>query len=488
VRFPADFLIWGENDFVNDLLKLRIGYPLYTAQQNNESQVYMPGAQLLTYLLAAVLRGLTSLPLLRAIQVGYCAVAAGIGLLCVLKLLEIDASLTRLRAPRLWGALLLPTLFLMATNGLTNPFVDKLHNDSLAQLISLVAFWLLLLYAGSRDRRVLGIMAMLPAAGFLVKQNLAIWAVFYGAYLALFDRPRSLRRLALFALVASGSLGLMLAGTYRLWGKDLIYWVFVVLAKRQVVLLRSLQHILDAWAYLAVGLAGGCLLLRGKTYHRLLGLWLIWLSLFAVEAYTSGIAWTLSHLGPGSLLAGVWFLAGVTKLGISVQPVATDGRSFDFWLRACIIVSLAALAFFGLGLVNIPVSPLPDDAYRYVADIEREFQGQPAEDVLLDVGSWLYSRTGVIMKDRATAIGDRGYEGIGDFSAFLQRLQDRRYAKILVRHLHSPDFWYDHYSWPASSGIRQTLLDSYREVRTIKAVESLTENYLFGEISVLVPK
>ena len=52
VEFPADILIWSEGDFVNDIVKFRIGYPLYTAQQNNDSFHYPPGAELLTYALA----------------------------------------------------------------------------------------------------------------------------------------------------------------------------------------------------------------------------------------------------------------------------------------------------------------------------------------------------------------------------------------------------------------------------------------------------
>src|SRR5207302_5459072 len=37
ISFPADFLVWSEGDFVNDLIKLRVGYPLYSAQANNDS-------------------------------------------------------------------------------------------------------------------------------------------------------------------------------------------------------------------------------------------------------------------------------------------------------------------------------------------------------------------------------------------------------------------------------------------------------------------
>ena len=95
------------------------------------------------------------------------------------------------------------------------------------------------------------------------------------------------------------------------------------------------------------------------------------------------------------------------------------------------------------------------------------------------------------MKDRAASFGDRGYGGVGDFSGMIRRLGERRYAKILVRNYHSPDFWYDHYSWPTPSGVRQALAANYHEVGTIPAVRegdpTKRPRYLFSEISILVP-
>ena len=52
ITFPADFLIWSESDYVNDILKFHIGYPIFTAQVNNESFTYVPGSQLVTYFFA----------------------------------------------------------------------------------------------------------------------------------------------------------------------------------------------------------------------------------------------------------------------------------------------------------------------------------------------------------------------------------------------------------------------------------------------------
>ncbi len=138
------------------------------------------------------------------------------------------------------------------------------------------------------------------------------------------------------------------------------------------------------------------------------------------------------------------------------------------------------------------MNSLSDDAYRYVREVENEFVGQSAKNILLDAGTWIYLKEGIVMKDRVPTFGDRGYAAIGDFSGFIQRLKRKQYAKILVRNLNSPDFIYDHWIWPKSSGIRQAMLENYHEVRKIKPVQQAKHNerpyYFFDEISVLVPR
>lgn len=490
VLFPADILIWSESDFVNDILKFRLGYPMYTAQVNNESSVYTPGAKMLTYLFAWLSGKPTSIPLYRMIQVGYTLLAAIAAVFCCRRLVEMSLPARRFRHRGLWGAVWLPIFFLMATNSLMNPFVHNLHNDALAQLLSVAAYWLLMVYVSTRHKHVLGLMAIVPAAGFFVKQGLAIWALLYTIYLAFFDRPRSTMRFVGFALMAFGGIGAVVAGCYLLWGGHFIYWV-ALLGSNPVSPLRSFQHILDGWTYFAIGLLGGLILLRGKSLTPLSGAWLVWLFLFLTEAYTSGIAWMRNHMGPGSLIAGIWFVAALVRLWPSALPAMTARFRPQIWLRASIAMGVLGLLFSGLGMVRIPVKPLSDDTHRYVREIEREFEGQPAADILLDVGTWIYLKDGVIMKDRASSIGDRGYNATGDFSGMIQRLEQRRYSRILVRNPHSPDFWYDHYLWPKSSGIRQTLLENYHEAGRITAVSGREHlwgtRYLFSDISILAP-
>jgi hypothetical protein len=202
----------------------------------------------------------------------------------------------------------------------------------------------------------------------------------------------------------------------------------------------------------------------------------------------------LNHMGPGSLLAGIWFLAGLASVWNSIAESTASGQT-QAWIRTGVVTAVVVLLFNGMGLVRIPLRSIPDDAYRYVAEIERAFAGQPADRVLLDAGTWVYRPDRVIMRDRCPSIGERGFTETGDFSAFRARLAGKHYSKILVRGFHAPDFVYDYYLWPKSSGIRRELAENYRETGRIRAAETpahlknwAEDPYYFGEITILEPK
>ena len=493
IVFPADFLIWSESDFVNDILKFRQNYPFFTPQINNESFTYVPGTQLFTYFLAWISGHPTSIPVYRGIQVFYTFLAVVMAFLCCRRLIAVDSASEREigESPWWWSIVTLTGLFLIATNSLTNPFTHLLHNDALAQFINVAAYWLLLKYEATKDKRILLLMALVPAAGFWVKQSLVIWVILYAGYLTIFDRPRSFKRA--FSFVSGASVGILasfLLG-YALWNNDFFYWAFTVLGKHGVSPLRSFEHLLNIWVYLVIGLIGGSVLLNGEGFRRIFGHWLIWLLLISIETYTSGVAWMLNHIGPGCLIAGIWFLAALPGIWAKITDSSIKTAAPIDWLRISVCAAVLCLLFSGLSVVRVPVQPLGADSGRYVREIEVEFAEQSPERTLLDFGTWVYLPSGVIMKDRAPTIGERGWSQTGDFSGILNRLEQKYYRKILVRNLHSPDFWYDSKSWTRSSEIRNALLENYAEIRSIKPVSGFREHelpYGFNEISVLVPR
>ncbi len=172
VLFPGDFLIWSEGDFVNDIVKFRVGYPLYSAQVNNDSFTYAPGAQLLTY----------GSPLWPDIPRRFRSIAQFNFFTRSLRrfLPRSPAGVSPSSRAFMTGWLTGPfgrhsgsPRLLIATNPITNRFIHNLHNDALAQLIVSAAFLLLLEYMRTRRALFLGLMAALPAAGFLVKQSVS---------------------------------------------------------------------------------------------------------------------------------------------------------------------------------------------------------------------------------------------------------------------------------------------------------------------------
>ena len=481
----ADILLWSESPFVNDIIKLRVGAPLYGNPANLDSFYYTPGTQWLTYALASVAGMPTSIPAYRVIQLAYAAVAALFAASAARRVAQLSGIGPREEPVALWAAALTIVGFLVAGNAITNPFTHLLHNDALSLLVSAVAFFLLVEYAVTRRLAPLVALSLVPAVGFFVKQSLALWAPLIVGYLILFDQPRSWSRSVAFALGAVGLLGAGYGAGLLVWGAPFHYWVVTGLGHHQVSPLRAIQHALDGWAYFAAGFAAFALLLSLHSDRRLFGLWMVWLGLLAIETYTSGVAWMLNHMGPGSLLTVPW----LGLLLMSAWPNSSDvsWRAPFSWLRPAAVLVLAGLILQGLGTVRIPLPSLPTDVERYVTAIESEAQGQDLGRILVDHGSWLYLPQGIVMADRMAAVGEAGYTETGDFSGVLERVRSHHYARILVRNLDGPDFMYDHYLWRQSSGIRAALQESYDVVRTIPGVEGRSEPW-FMTISVLEPR
>jgi hypothetical protein len=493
IAFRADVLLWSESPYVDDIIKLRTGLPLYGPPQDLSSFFYTPGSQLLTYGLASLLGQGDSIPVLRAIQIVYVALAALLAGRTVWQLMRI-AGVTPAVTTAVAAPLVSVVLFLCATNTITNPFTQFLHNDALALLVSTAAFAVLVEYAVTRRRWLIVAAVLLPALGFFVKQSLAIWAPLLGLYLLVFDRPREWTRIGGFA---AGS-ALALAATYgfcrALWGEDFHYWTVTSMGNHPVSPLRVFQHTLDAWTYFAAAIGGGAILAGRGRDGRLLGLWLVTLLLLAAEAYTSGIAWMLNHLGPGSVLAGIWLCGALLKVwprsGAASAPVpepAPTAKLLGEHIPVVSAVLVAILAANGLGMVRIPLPAVRLEHERYAAAIEREFDGVSPDRVLLDVGSWVYLPEGVVMKDRGPAVGELGNNLVGDFSGLLARVNQRQYTKILVRDYDSPEFVYEHGLWKKPSGIRDALRANYRVVRVIPGVEHGWRVPSLHPVSVLEP-
>lgn len=483
----GDVLLWSESQVVSDVIKLRTGVPLYAPPADLSSSIYTPGVSLLTWLLATLAGAGDSVAAYRIIQLLAAMLAALVATGTATRILEATG---RVPPRATWSTFRLLVLFLFATNAITNPFAHLIHNDSMALLVSAVGFDVAVRYARAPRPALLSAMVLLPAVGYLIKQSLAAWAALFLVLLvvvALGERRRAGWRAPVLYLVLTALALAVTEGACRMaWGEAFHYWTFTALGNHPTSVLRSLQHVLDTWIFFAIGLAGGWFLVVRSGERWLLGPWLVWCLLLAGEAYTSGIAWMVNHLGPGSLVAGT--------LGVAALQAAWSGSTVGAappylrWLGTCALGGAIALSLAGIGGVRIPLGSVGESTQRYVADIEAEFAGMDPATVLLDMGSWVYLDAGVVMRDRSAVVGDLGIAGVGEFDGILSRIHARAYRRILVHDFDTPDLLYDHRLWRRSSGIRAALEQEYQVVRVIPAPTDGWQHITLHAISVLEPR
>jgi hypothetical protein len=512
VTLPADLLMFSETAFVENIIKLNIGQPLYTPPADSNSIVYNPLAFLGTWAVAWTLGLTTSVPGLRAIQLAFTLLAALVATACARRLSAFAFPETAGRYRRTWFVFTALSMTLVATAPYANQFAFALHVDALAQLMSILCFWALLTYVRTERRELLVALVVLPALAFMVKQSLALWWPLT-ALVVVAARPRQ-RGPALAVAVGGGALiALSVLICYWVWGQPYWFWTNTVLKARSTIALspdaqsislsRAVDHLIRIWPDVAIGLAGAWLLVSRGAHARAVGaLAGAWLLLLLGEAYSSASGWgALYHFGPGVLIGATFAFAAlpwVWERGVDA-PV---NPALERWGRPVVLSALvvAMLVVWNVVPTGNPEHPRygrkagrPEDVYRYIRDVEAEFAGLPAQKVLLGVGSWVYLRDGVLQKDRAVSLADQPSGGIYEnFAVTVGRIRQRAYDKILLQDFHTPFFMYDWGTWETSSGFRDAILEHYQEVRTIAAPQDspyLRRDILLADdISVFVPR
>ena len=115
VFLPADILMWAETNFVGDIIKLRIGAPIYTPPADSNSMIYTPAAPLLTYAISWIIGMPTSIVAWRIIQLGYVFCAAGVGTVSCSALYRLAYPNRGVAFPKTWYTFTFLALCLVAT-------------------------------------------------------------------------------------------------------------------------------------------------------------------------------------------------------------------------------------------------------------------------------------------------------------------------------------------------------------------------------------
>lgn len=486
----VDLLSYSESGFLNDILRMESGLPIYASPLENQSTVYTPGSQILTAWIAGWFGHSLDVVTLRSTQFAYVILAAVFATAAADRLARIILR-DRYDHPSLWLAWWAPMFFMVATEPRFNAYTTSLNSDGLALCLSMAGFLLMAQHALAPRAWHLLAMSLLPAAGFFVKQNLLAWAGVFGLYL--FAGAAGLRRSAIVA-GAGAVLGIgAMALAFGLWGQDFWFWAFESYAPKTVSVARALQHLLEAGGYLALGLAAGWIVAGSEPHiveRRVVGVWIAWLALFLLQVYTSGFAWALNHLGPSVLMSSVWFALAIAWFWLRQEKVADAWRLVAArGIAAAVVIGMLG----GFGFAREPRSPVPDDAYRYFAEIESEFANGETSRILMDYGTWVYAKQRVVMKDRgfATHVHLEPNQSISHhlLADTVRRISSGAYDKILVRELDTGRSSYDFLN--RGTGIREAIHERYSEVRRIRAVEGVRQwwpRHMLDEIQVFVRK
>lgn len=490
VFLRADILMWEETDFVSNIIKMNIGAPLYTAPSDSNSLIYNPLAFLVTYAIAWPLDLTKSVAGLRSVQLFYVGLSALLATFASRRLFRFAFPDREVRLASLWFVLTFLSMVLVATSPHVNRFVYTLHVDALSLLVSTISFWMMLRYAENKSIGNLILMSICPAIGFLTKQFLVSWIGVMLVFLLFIDL-KNIRRLALFLVLSCGFVLLAFGACYAMWGDNFIFWTFQVMGGERkaivfspdsysISIVRGMDHIVRAWPEIFVGVLGGWFLLRWGDASKVGPFVAAWIALIASEALSSGAGWSvLYHFGPGVVIGAALFFSALPAVW---QKVAEGESSLPQFIRPWVngaLLTASVMAIFMAwhvvpsGDKNSPryIRGKSDfkDVDRYVAEIEREFEGTSTEKVLLGVGSWIYLRDGVLQKDRAVALADQPFGEIYEnFDVTVGRLRNKTYEKILMQDFHSPYFLYEWSDWSRPSGFRDVLQENYVEVKTIE--------------------
>ena len=489
IALPVDLLSFAESPFVNDILKLRLGMPIYTNPADNNSYPYTPGTQILTYFISLAFGKGDTIPFFRTVQFAYVILSAIVATSVCDLVARKFLSAAEYRQRFLWIAAWLPFFFLLVTEPQFNEYTHSLHNDGLALLVSVSAFWLIVKHSMSPQSWLLGIMIVVPALGFMVKQSLLAWGGIFFFYLLAAGNV-SWRQLLYFSISSTSLVVATIGVCYLLWGEPFLFWTFVATGQKSVSILRSVFHLLQAGTYAIMGLyAGWVFVLRGGS-RIATTLWLCWFFIFGLEVYTSGLGWHANHLGPGIVLSACWFFPALVKVWPNAEGATSRWESI---VRQTFAVAGVVLLLGALDLVRLPRNPVPSDMFRYIHDIEKEFVGFAPEKVLMDTGNWIYLREKILMKDRSETVGIWVGKNQQIDHALLadtiKRIEEKTYDKILARQLDTDHSWYDFQD--RGSGVKTAILANYKTVGRVPAVQGIETwwpNHLVAEILVLVPK
>ncbi len=444
--FPFDLLLWSESSFVQDMIKLRHGLSPYLEASRNNSYVYHPGAPFLTWAISSICGRYGDLTFCRDLQLGFLLLACALAwhvTVCLTRT-ETQSSRGPARATPVVSLALILFLVAAATNPNTSPFVDLLHNDSLAILTALLGLAALV----SRDRMSptgwLILAAPLPALAVAMKQTGAIVGV--GLVLGVWIQERRVRPAIRLGLFSAACLGVLLGGL-ALWSNGWwYYWAVRVLAKHPKLwwLGRDVNlSVVAPLLPLVLACAGWAIfaLPRASAGRRR-----VVLSAFVYTALLMGSA-AVTSLKAGTAAANHWGPAGLALAALAAAACrhcvqSMHARRLAAWANLLMVFGLIAATNLLHSIPPFIPRFVPNAAaYGYAIRLNQLLRETDPHATLLDHGSMYYLRADVVPEDRANSISESTPGGVREVDDFIHRLLAQQYERIVI-HEGYGDAWY----------------------------------------------
>ncbi len=218
ITFPYDFLIWADDYVMTELIKLRLGAPLYGPVGDVDSFVYAPGVPLLHRALLAPLHLDLSLLANRILSQLWLALAIAVSVLTAASLRRAERGGVAGKAAFAAGAAVALTLAAYAS-----PVADSLHPGALEMFVLAIGAYVAARWPTLGWGPRIAALCLLPGAALCAKQAGASLGLALAA-VALSSREPWSRRLALAGLTvvsigaALAALQLGTRGAFWLWG------------------------------------------------------------------------------------------------------------------------------------------------------------------------------------------------------------------------------------------------------------------------------
>jgi hypothetical protein len=454
ILFPWDLRMFSESTLLTDMLKMTAGHGPYTHPGDQNSFIYAPGLEYLTFGLLRPLGAQLDIRACRAVTVLVGLAAALVAGRIAVRFAEALGTVSHRRTARFVAA---SVAALVVFKSFT---ADACHPDN---LYCLHAMLVIALCGAAVDRQSFGmaVLAVVVAGlGVAVKQTALPGAL--GALVVVLGLCRRSFGLARSAVLAALSAISVIAGAWLVFHGSGRFWALEVPSHQMIEIERVyglVGHVMSVphRVLLLLVFVPSVLYLAIRTGDRARAVLGPWLVVGATEVLPS-LASYFKVLGWWNNLTILDLWAALPVLGVIAHVVHAPRAE-----RPVVARAVAGGALVTLFVALVPTRAWPKHGQFVLGSaLDAAVAGDvgTGRRVLVSMGSATLVHAGVldVPLDRVTSIGERFVAGLDDFAETKARLSTRYYDKIYILGEEAP-------AYPAD--VQDVIDASYHVVGTI---------------------